>query len=117
LCQKVTVTQDKTFVVVREGDTISLPCEYKGASGTYTMYWYQQKSGKTLQLMAWSTEAKDFTAEDTFKASWTMKRPEDTKSFLECNKPSSNDLAVYFCAASYHSHKRLSCGQHKTCIR
>lgn len=105
-CQEVTVTQDRKFAVIQVGQSIRLHCKYKGPSGSYRMFWYQQKSGKGLELMGYSVSANDFTPEKPFGALWNMTRPEETESYLHCSKTTSEVSAVYFCAASYSAERQ-----------
>ncbi|KAG8547199.1 hypothetical protein GDO81_028850 [Engystomops pustulosus] len=112
--QEVKVTQDKKFVSLQAGQSLTFHCQYEGQSGSYTMFWYQQKLGKGLELMGYSVSKNDFTPEKNFGAPWTMEREEETKSVLTCNKVTREVSAVYFCAASYHSRQRLRCSLQKT---
>ncbi|CAJ0940914.1 unnamed protein product [Ranitomeya imitator] len=114
-CQQVTVTQKDKFVVLKVGEPIGLKCEHSDRTGTYTMLWYQQISGKGLELIVLSAAVNDFTMEKKFTESWRLERPDAESSTLRRNEATSEDSAVYFCASSYHSHKKLRRSQHKTC--
>ncbi|KAG8547198.1 hypothetical protein GDO81_028849 [Engystomops pustulosus] len=94
----MTVTQDKKFVVTHQGSSISLYCEYSGTTATYRVFWYQHKPGKGLELMGYSVAEKDQTMENKFSVSWRMERSEAKKASLQCDKLTSDESAVYFCA-------------------
>lgn len=100
----MTITQSEEFIKVQVGSSISLECEQSDTSGTYNMFWYQQKQGKGLELMATSLAAGDATEEDKFK-SWKMVRQNATHAILKRNASTFEDSATYFCASSMHSHK------------
>ncbi|KAG9471509.1 hypothetical protein GDO78_014552, partial [Eleutherodactylus coqui] len=104
----VTVTQDKKLVVIHAGNPIQLHCEWRGTTATYRVFWYQHKAGKGLELMAYSYSENDQTVESKFIDFWNITRSAATKSSINCIKPTSKESAVYFCAASSHSHKKLS---------
>lgn len=84
---------------------MEIPCEHDDNSGSYNMYWYQQKPGEGMKLMALSIASSPPTMEEEFKGKWTMSRPDTKNSFLIKEKAQSEDTAVFFCASSMHSHK------------
>ncbi|KAG9471505.1 hypothetical protein GDO78_014548, partial [Eleutherodactylus coqui] len=100
LGQQVTVTQDEKLLVLKVGESINLNCEHSDKTGTFTMFWYQQKSGKGLELMAMSTAVKDSNMENKFnELKWSLERSEVKASVLKRDKATSGDSAVYFCAS------------------
>uniref|UniRef100_A0A8C5PRR8 Ig-like domain-containing protein n=1 Tax=Leptobrachium leishanense TaxID=445787 RepID=A0A8C5PRR8_9ANUR len=78
-----------------------LTCTHDG-SGSYYMYWYQQKAGGGLVLIAMSVAAGDATPESTgFTDSWEMSRPSNEKSVLSHLKTvEKEDSAMYYCAGA-----------------
>ncbi|OCT71205.1 hypothetical protein XELAEV_18034183mg, partial [Xenopus laevis] len=102
LTQLINVTQDYRFLAVPERSPVKLHCSHS-ASGFYSMFWYQQKLGQGLTLMVLSSDTKPGNMEEGFKE-WSMERPDTQNSYLSISQVGSEHSAVYFCAASDHSH-------------
>ncbi|MEE6487000.1 hypothetical protein FKM82_014758 [Ascaphus truei] len=115
LCQGVVVTQVTKLLMVHSGDPVKLHCEHDDTTGTYNMFWYQQKSREGLKLIAMSTGINDFTIEKEYETKWSLERLKVTESLLRRKEAETQDSAVYFCASSQHSHKDLRSSPHKTC--
>ncbi|CAH2322623.1 T-cell receptor beta chain V region [Pelobates cultripes] len=115
LSHAVTVTQNKAFTLLTVGSSMEeMSCTHDG-TGSYYMYWYRQKPGKGLVLIAMSLTENDAKPEEEFKENWTMTRSSDEKSTLKRNGAVNiTDSAMYYCAASLHSHRKLRHSWHKT---
>nr|DBA14786.1 TPA: hypothetical protein GDO54_004072 [Pyxicephalus adspersus] len=88
-------------------------CEHDDKTGSYNMYWYQQKPDG-MKLIALSYGMNTPTVEEEFRGKWEMTRPDTLYSQLIKKETAAEDMAVYFCASSEHSHKYQRMGQHKT---
>ncbi|CAH2322624.1 T-cell receptor beta chain V region [Pelobates cultripes] len=101
LSHAVTVTQDKAFILLSVGSSMDeMSCTHD-ATSSYRMYWYLQKPGEGLVLIAMSVAENDASLEKDFKEMWTMTRPNNQKSMLKRNGAVNiTDSAVYYCAAS-----------------
>ncbi|OCT71204.1 hypothetical protein XELAEV_18034182mg, partial [Xenopus laevis] len=100
--QQVKVIQDQKFLAVTLGSSVKVQCSHTGPS-YYAMFWYQQKLGQGLKLMVLSSDTKPGNMEEGFKE-WSMERPDTQKSDLSISQVGAEHSAVYFCAASDHSH-------------
>ncbi|PIO30934.1 T-cell receptor beta chain V region [Aquarana catesbeiana] len=105
LCQAVTVTQNVPIIITKTGKKVEIPCAHDDTTGAYNMYWYQQKPGDGLKLMAVSIGVSTPSMENKFEREWSMSRPDTTNSLLTKEKAKPEDTAVYFCASGMHSHK------------
>ncbi|KAL6477487.1 hypothetical protein MHYP_G00133220 [Metynnis hypsauchen] len=76
-------------------------CRHGDTSYPY-MYWYQQKSG-TIELIGMLHYEKA-TPEESFKARFNISGHSKGDAFLAISNITAADSAVYFCAASMHSH-------------
>ncbi|KAG9471510.1 hypothetical protein GDO78_014553 [Eleutherodactylus coqui] len=67
------------------------------------MLWYQQKKGRGMKLIAYSSGKDDSNIEDNAKK-WVLQRPDILKSSLTITKAAVQDSAVYFCASRAQLH-------------
>nr|DBA14776.1 TPA: hypothetical protein GDO54_004066 [Pyxicephalus adspersus] len=101
MCQEVKVDQGHKLLLVKKGNLVELSCQHYTETN-YAMYWYQQKEGKGLQLMVYSTDASSGDMEDSFKT-WTFNRPHLLNSTLSVAAADIEHSAVYFCAETAFS--------------
>ncbi|KAG8543449.1 hypothetical protein GDO81_024624, partial [Engystomops pustulosus] len=100
LSQAIDVTQEQRSLIIQPGNKVDLSCEHDDTSGTYNMYWYQQRSGHSLKLIAMSIGLSTPTVEKEFEGHWTMSKEDAKRSSLRKDKAEAQDTAVYFCASS-----------------
>ncbi|KAG9471508.1 hypothetical protein GDO78_014551 [Eleutherodactylus coqui] len=70
-----------------------------------TMLWYQQKKGRGMKLIAYSSGKDDSNIEDKKnEKKLVLQRPDILKSSLTITKAAVQDSAMYFCASSAQLH-------------
>uniref|UniRef100_A0A8C2H0C0 Ig-like domain-containing protein n=1 Tax=Cyprinus carpio TaxID=7962 RepID=A0A8C2H0C0_CYPCA len=80
-----------------------LSCNHVDSSYPY-LFWYQQNNeGRSLELIGMLTYGEPST-EDKFKPRFVLSGHATKDAFLLISSISAEDSAVYFCAASLHSH-------------
>ncbi|CAJ0940915.1 unnamed protein product [Ranitomeya imitator] len=100
LCRAVEVTQNPKSLIVHAGIMVTLSCVHDDTSGSYNMYWYQQRAGQGLTLMAMTVGVSTPTVEKEFEKKWIMTKQDAKESLLKKDKAEVEDSAVYFCASS-----------------
>ncbi|KAG9471500.1 hypothetical protein GDO78_014544, partial [Eleutherodactylus coqui] len=109
------ISQSPKLLIRRTGELVELHCQHN--DNTYhVMSWYQQKPQQGLRLMVYSPSA-DAGADnmETGFNTWSFKRTETTSSNLSLPQSTAQHSAVYFCAASKHSHISQCRCEHNTC--
>ncbi|KAK9960000.1 hypothetical protein ABG768_010081 [Culter alburnus] len=103
VCSPVIQQSPKHLLQTEKEKQAKLSCRHGDNSYTY-MYWYQQKSnGGSLELIGVLNYGAAFP-EDKFKLRFNITGDATKDAFLIISKISAEDNAVYFCAASMHSH-------------
>ncbi|KAG9471504.1 hypothetical protein GDO78_014547 [Eleutherodactylus coqui] len=64
------------------------------------MYWYQQRAGQGLNLIAMAIGLNSPTMEKDFEKNWIMSKQEAKNSSLRKDRAELQDSAVYYCASS-----------------
>ncbi|XP_067463151.1 uncharacterized protein, partial [Thunnus thynnus] len=78
----------KDVMLALEGDNVTLSCNYSGS--VQILYWYQQKSSSSPQLLI---------MEHSKKEGLSLKHDKETKIFhLQISSAAVSDSAVYYCA-------------------
>uniref|UniRef100_A0A673HH79 Ig-like domain-containing protein n=1 Tax=Sinocyclocheilus rhinocerous TaxID=307959 RepID=A0A673HH79_9TELE len=98
LCQDI--HQTPKDLIKDPGQSEVLRCSH--SSSYNVMLWYKQKRGESLELLGYLVDSGD-TVEDTFKNKISLDGDAYKNSVLKLESLSSDDSAVYFCAASTHS--------------
>ncbi|KAG9471501.1 hypothetical protein GDO78_014545, partial [Eleutherodactylus coqui] len=112
------ISQRPKLLIRRTGELVELQCQHN--DNTYlAMFWYQQKPQQGLKLMVYSPSASaDASASagsmETDFSTWSLKRTEMTSSTLSLPQSTAQHSAVYFCAASKHSHISQCRCEHNT---
>lgn len=89
-------------------DNISLTCTHED-SNFDNKYWYRQKMGRNLVLIGFTTFKEKPAMEKDFGDGRFIIHPEKTeKSILIISKVTAEDNALYYCASSIHSERRLA---------
>ncbi|KAL1258060.1 hypothetical protein QQF64_011304 [Cirrhinus molitorella] len=94
------IYQNPKDLIKDPGQSIELHCSH--SSSYNVMLWYKQKSGESLELLGYLVASGD-TVEEEFKKKITLDGNANKNSVLKLERLSSDDSAVYFCAASLHS--------------
>lgn len=102
------VIQTPKLLVALPLDNISLTCEHTDTS-KYTKLWYRQKMGEELVLMGLTNYQDKAQMEKKFEDKRFTIFPEKIeKSILIIDKVTVHDNAIYYCASSIHSERRLA---------
>lgn len=78
-----------------------LHCRHGDNSYPY-MYWYQQKASGSIELIG-MLHYENPTPEDNFKTRFKMSGHSKANATLSISNITTDDSAVYYCAASMHS--------------
>uniref|UniRef100_A0A8C1KPA3 Ig-like domain-containing protein n=1 Tax=Cyprinus carpio TaxID=7962 RepID=A0A8C1KPA3_CYPCA len=106
VCSPVIQQSPKHLLQTVEKKEANLSCHHGDSSYTY-LYWYQQKhEGGSLELIGMLTYGEP-SPEDKFKPRFVLSGHTTKDAFLLISSISAEDSAVYFCAASLHSHSIL----------
>ncbi|ROL43509.1 Ig heavy chain V region 186-1, partial [Anabarilius grahami] len=95
------VHQNETDRIKFPGQSEELHCSHSSSSYN-AMLWYKQTRGKGLELIGYLVMSSG-TVEDKFKDKANLEGNANKNSVLKLKDLSSDDSAVYFCAASIHS--------------
>lgn len=84
-------------------DNATLTCSHTKGDTYYTMYWFIQHEGQTMELIVYTTSfgTKEFGKLNNEK--YSVNHESAAKGFLTVIKLESNDSALYLCAVSEHS--------------
>lgn len=93
--------QDETDLIKFPGQSEELHCSHSSSSYN-VMLWYKQTRGKGLELLGYLVGSSE-TVEDKFKNKTNLDGNANKNCVLKLKNLSSDDSAVYFCAASIHS--------------
>ncbi|KAI7804431.1 TCR beta variable region [Triplophysa rosa] len=97
------IKQSPEHLLLTAEQQANLSCHHGDSSYPY-MYWYQQKNnGGSLELIGMLQYGAP-TYEEKFKLRFNITGHATQDGFLVISSISTNDIAVYFCAASEHSH-------------
>ncbi|KAK2826651.1 hypothetical protein Q5P01_020865 [Channa striata] len=97
------VTQTDTLWK-HEAEDATMQCNHTKGDLYYQMYWYRQLPGETMELIAFTSTAKqehDFGKFDKDKFAATKTEAETGTFTVKRVEP--KDEALYFCAVAYHS--------------
>uniref|UniRef100_A0A8C4TGG7 Ig-like domain-containing protein n=1 Tax=Erpetoichthys calabaricus TaxID=27687 RepID=A0A8C4TGG7_ERPCA len=98
----VNVKQNPSFITTEVGDTVTLHCEHDGGASYPNMYWYQQQDGLTaLKLngyLAFTNAVYEYNPDGRFKLTGDGSK----QGRLTISDLTTEDSAMYYCAASYH---------------
>lgn len=92
--------QNETDRIKFPGQSEELHCSH--SSSYNVMLWYKKTHGKGLELIGHLVMSSG-TVEDKFKDKANLDGNANKNSVLKLKDLSSDDSAVYFCAASIHS--------------
>nr|XP_033780457.1 M1-specific T cell receptor beta chain-like [Geotrypetes seraphini] len=94
------VVQKKISEFVHAGRTVEIPCKHDDSS-YITFLWYRQHHGTGLTLMGTSVGSSPPDYEKGFESGYEVVTHQgNLSSTLKIVKPTAEDTAVYFCAAS-----------------
>ncbi len=103
VCSPVIQQSPKHLLQTVEEKEAKLFCRHGDSSYQY-LYWYQQKSiGGSLDLIGMLNYGAA-TEEEKFKPRFNITGHAKENAFLHISSISVEDSAIYFCAASLHSH-------------
>ncbi|KAK2878622.1 hypothetical protein Q8A67_019413 [Cirrhinus molitorella] len=103
VCSPVIQQSPKHLLRTVKEKEANLSCYHGDSSYTY-IYWYQQKNkGGSLELIGMLRYGEP-SPEDKFKSRFSLSGHATKDAFLLISSISAEDSAVYFCAASMHSH-------------
>lgn len=94
------VQQNTTDLLKIPGQSEELHCSH--SSSYNVMLWYKQTRGKGLELIGYLVGSGE-TVEDKFKTKANLDGNANKNCVLKLKNLSSDDTAVYLCAASRHS--------------
>ncbi|KAK2843653.1 hypothetical protein Q7C36_011868 [Tachysurus vachellii] len=91
------------LLITPEQREVTLSCQHGDSSYSY-MYWYQQKTVSDSIELIGVLQYQRFTPEEKFKPRFNISGHSTGDAFLLISSVTPEDSAVYFCAASKHSH-------------
>ncbi|KAL7862337.1 hypothetical protein SRHO_G00137780 [Serrasalmus rhombeus] len=96
------VTQSPKVLWVEKGNSAEMNCNHDKGGSYIQMYWFQQKQGKPMELIVFTTTSRnDFGSSDQNKFAATKEKAESGSFTVKTVE--SDDSALYFCAVSEHS--------------
>lgn len=91
------VAEMKNGITSKEGDTVTLRCNYKTSDSTPVLYWYKLQSEHLApQFILWKG-ARGYTSEYIPDKRYTCKTGQE-ESELTITEVTLADTAVYYCA-------------------
>ncbi|XP_072821447.1 M1-specific T cell receptor beta chain-like [Vicugna pacos] len=92
------VSQKPRRAICQRGVSVTIDCEVSGE--LISMYWYRQRPGQSLSLMATANQGSQATYESGFaKEKFPISRPSLNFSVLTVSSVSPEDSSSYFCSA------------------
>nr|AAB30458.1 anti-epidermal growth factor receptor antibody light chain variable region {clone L2 11C} [mice, lymph node, Peptide Partial, 109 aa] [Mus sp.] len=91
----IELTQSPASLAASVGETVTITCR-ASENIYYSLAWYQQKQGKSPQLLIYSASALEDGVPSRFSGSGS-----GTQYSLKINNMQPEDTATYFCKQTY----------------
>ncbi|KAI7803297.1 immunoglobulin zeta heavy chain [Triplophysa rosa] len=107
-CVECIQLDQPAVMVVKPGETFSIPCKitgYSASGGGYTN-WIRHSSGRAMEWIGWFYSSESNGVKDSLKNKISFSAESSSNTVLLTGKNfNTEDTAVYYCARNTHCHK------------
>ncbi|ROJ19160.1 Immunoglobulin iota chain [Anabarilius grahami] len=97
------VVQEPKILWEQNGKSAYMNCTHSKGSTYRLMYWYRQRPGETMRLVAFTTSYTEPEYGDSEKNKFLANKTVPENGSLTVKNLEPDDSAIYFCAVSEHS--------------